>query len=124
MGAGILFLGSAWFMWRRRVDASEPSPLAGKPGGDDFWRAAWLVFGVIFVAEWGDLTQLATAAMAARFKAPVTVFVGATLALWAVTALAVFVGNRAGKLLDPGLTKKIAAVVFAAVGVALIAGAL
>jgi putative Ca2+/H+ antiporter (TMEM165/GDT1 family) len=124
IGAGLLFLVSAWFMWRRKEEAegSSRDEDSKKPAG--FWRAAWLVFGVVFVAEWGDLTQLATAAMAARYRAPVTVFVGATLALWAVTAIAVFVGNRAGRLLDPDLTKKIAAVLFAAVGVALIAGVL
>jgi putative Ca2+/H+ antiporter (TMEM165/GDT1 family) len=124
VGAGLLFLGSAWFMWRRPTGAGAEKKEGGKSAGagDSFFRAAWLVFGVVFVAEWGDLTQLATAALAARYRAPVTVFVGATGALWAVTALAVFVGNRAGKLLDPGLTKRIAAVAFAIVGVALIAG--
>ncbi len=124
IGAGLLFVVSAWFMWRRKEEAegSSRDEASKQPAG--FWRAAWLVFGVVFVAEWGDLTQLATAAMAARYRAPVTVFVGATLALWAVTAIAVFVGNRAGKLLDPDLTKKIAAVIFAVVGVALIAGVL
>jgi putative Ca2+/H+ antiporter (TMEM165/GDT1 family) len=127
IGAGVLFLGSAWFMWRRPAEARDADRGDKKDEGDTrarFWRAAWLVFGVVFVAEWGDLTQLATAAMAARYRAPFTVFVGATLALWAVTAIAVFVGNRAGKLLDPALTKRIAAAVFAAVGVALIAGVL
>ena len=39
-------------------------------------------------------------------------------------AIAAFVGHRAGKLLDPHLTKRIAAVVFAAVGAALVVGLL
>jgi putative Ca2+/H+ antiporter (TMEM165/GDT1 family) len=42
--------------------------------------------------------------------------------LWAVAALAVFVGDRAGRLLDPTLTQKIAAVLFAGVGLALLLG--
>jgi putative Ca2+/H+ antiporter (TMEM165/GDT1 family) len=79
---------------------------------------------VVFLAEWGDLTQLATAALAARYRAPVTVFAGATCALWAVTAIAVFVGHRAGKLLDPDLIQKIAAVIFAGLGVCLLIGVL
>jgi putative Ca2+/H+ antiporter (TMEM165/GDT1 family) len=45
----------------------------------------------------------------------------ASLALWSVTALAVFVGNRAGKLLDPKLTQRVAAVAFMIIGVLLAA---
>ena len=44
-------------------------------------------FAVIFVAEWGDLTQLATATLAARHGRPLTVFLGATAALWSVASL-------------------------------------
>jgi putative Ca2+/H+ antiporter (TMEM165/GDT1 family) len=123
VAAGIVFLVSAVLMWRRKGD-DDGGKVAedAKPVG--FWRATWIVFGVVFIAEWGDLTQLATAALAARYKAPLTVFVAATLALWAVAGIAVFVGHRAGKLLRPERTQKIAAVLFAAVGVALIAGLL
>ena len=122
IGAGILFIVSAVFMWRR-ASAVEADGKA-LTSRDGFWRTFAATFGVIFIAEWGDLTQLGTAALAARFKQPVAVFVGATLALWAVAALAVFVGHRAGKLLDPRLTARVAAVLFAAVGAALIAGLL
>jgi Ca2+/H+ antiporter, TMEM165/GDT1 family len=120
--AGALFLASAVLMWRRSDEAAEAKNGAGAPGG--FWHSTAVTFGVVFVAEWGDLTQLATAALAARYRSPFVVFAAATLALWAVTAIAVFLGHRAGKLLDPDLTKRIAAVVFALAGVALIAGVL
>jgi Ca2+/H+ antiporter, TMEM165/GDT1 family len=76
----------------------------------------------VFVAEWGDLTQIATAGFAARLKQPVLVFAAATTALWAVATIAVIVGHRAGRLLNPDLTRKIAAVLFAAAGILLIAG--
>ena len=79
---------------------------------------------VVFIAEWGDLTQIATAGFAARYHAPFTVVCAATAALWIVAAIAVFVGNRAGKLLDPRITQRVAAVLFAAVGVALLLGRL
>jgi putative Ca2+/H+ antiporter (TMEM165/GDT1 family) len=79
---------------------------------------------VIFIAEWGDLTQLGTAALEARYHAWVTVLLASIAALWCVAALAVFVGNRAGRLLDPHLTQKIAAVIFLIVGVVLLAQAL
>ncbi len=120
--AGCLFVVSAAVMWVRNEDADGGVKEGGEARG--FWRSAWLVFGVVFIAEWGDLTQLATAALAAHYKAPLVVFGGATLALWAVAAIAVFVGHRAGRLLDPGLTKRAAAVLFAIVGVALLTGLL
>jgi putative Ca2+/H+ antiporter (TMEM165/GDT1 family) len=119
----VLFVVFAVLMWRRKHDEDEEAP--GKVKDEaTFWRATAAVFGVVFVAEWGDLTQLGTAALAARYAAPITVFCAATLALWCVTALAVFFGNRAGKLLDPGVTKRAAAVVMAALGVLLIVGVL
>ncbi|HTA35943.1 MAG TPA: TMEM165/GDT1 family protein [Solirubrobacteraceae bacterium] len=122
VGAGVLFLVSAVFMWRRK-DEEEAAPKDGaEPQQVGFLRALWIVFSVVFIAEWGDLTQIATAGFAARYHAPVTVFCAATAALWAVAAIAVFAGNRAGKLLDPHLTQKIAAVLFAGVGVALLLG--
>jgi putative Ca2+/H+ antiporter (TMEM165/GDT1 family) len=116
-----LFLVSAVVMWRRREDDAE----AGKDGGSEalgFFRALWLVFTVIFVAEWGDLTQVATAGFAARYRAPVTIFASATAALIAVAGLAVVLGNRAARVLNPHLTQRIAAVIFAGIGVALCAG--
>jgi putative Ca2+/H+ antiporter (TMEM165/GDT1 family) len=124
VGAGVLFLVSAFVMWRRKDEEQVDTKDGDQPRQVGFLKALWLVFGVVFIAEWGDLTQIATAGFAARYRAPVTVFCAATLALWAVTALAVFVGNRAGKLLDPRLTQKIAAVLFAGVGVALLLGRL
>jgi putative Ca2+/H+ antiporter (TMEM165/GDT1 family) len=124
VGAGILFLVSAFFMWRRKDEDEIDAKDGDHPKQIGFFKALWLTFGVVFIAEWGDLTQIATAGFAARYRAPVTVFCAATLALWAVAALAVVVGNRAGKLLDPHLTQKIAAVLFAGVGVALLLGRL
>jgi putative Ca2+/H+ antiporter (TMEM165/GDT1 family) len=118
--AGALFLASAVVMWRRKEESEADVKDRGE--GRGFLQAAWPAFVVVFIAEWGDLTQLATAAMAARYHAPYVVFGGATLALWTVAAIAVFLGHRAGKLLDPHLTKRIAAVLFALVGIALMAG--
>jgi Ca2+/H+ antiporter, TMEM165/GDT1 family len=128
IGAGILFIVSAYFMWRRgsragddekREPAETEGALVHEPS---FWSSFGSVFGVIFVAEWGDLTQLGTAALAARFKQPLTVFLGATLALCCVSGIAVFIGHRAAKVLRPDVTAKVAAVLFAGVGLALVSG--
>ena len=60
---------------------------AGRPG-----RTVITAFVVVFLAEWGDLTQILTANLAARYDSPLSVGVGAITALWAVAALAVVSG--------------------------------
>ena len=123
VGAGLLFLGCALLMWRRDPDREADLGVTQRlDGPPDFTRALARVFVVVFIAEWGDLTQFGTAALAAHYHDAVTVFSGATLALWTVAAIAVFVGNRAGTLLDPDRTRIVAAGVFAVIGVLLIVG--
>jgi putative Ca2+/H+ antiporter (TMEM165/GDT1 family) len=56
-------------------------------------RVVTTAFVVIFLAEWGDLTQILTANLAAHYHAPLSVAVGAVVALWAVAALAVVGGQ-------------------------------
>lgn len=118
--AGLVFLISAIVMWIRHEDVEDlPADDSTMTG---FWGSTWTVFGIVFIAEWGDLTQLATGALAARYAAPVAVFVGATAALWTVAALAAFVGNLAGKAFSGPLVQRIAAALFALIGAALVLG--
>jgi putative Ca2+/H+ antiporter (TMEM165/GDT1 family) len=56
-------------------------------------KAVGVSFGVLFLAEWGDLSQLLTASMVLQFKEPVSVFLGAFLALATVSALAAALGR-------------------------------
>lgn len=119
IGAGILFIVSAFFMWRREDEEEEASDEAHPEG---FRHALMKSFLVVFVAEWGDLTQLGTAALAARYRAPLTVFAAATVALCLVAAIAVFLGNRLSRFIHPKHTQRIAAVVFVLLGIGLIAG--
>lgn len=56
-------------------------------------RVMVTAFVVIFLAEWGDLTQVLTANLAARYQSPLSVAIGATLGLWAVSAVAVVGGH-------------------------------
>jgi len=85
-------------------------------------RPPWLAcFLVVFAAEWGDVTQLATAALVARTGQPVPVALGAILALWSVTVLAAVAGARLGRYLPPGMVKWVSVGLFVAVGLAVIA---
>lgn len=56
-------------------------------------QVAVTAFAVIFIAEWGDLTQILTANLAATYHAAWSVGIGATLALWAVAGVAVISGE-------------------------------
>jgi putative Ca2+/H+ antiporter (TMEM165/GDT1 family) len=56
-------------------------------------RAIAVSFSVLFLAEWGDLSQLLTASMVLRYKDPLSVFVGAFLALATVSALGALIGR-------------------------------
>lgn len=58
------------------------------------WRVVLTSFVVVLVAEFGDLTQLVTANLAARYHDPFAVGLGAVLALWAVAAIAILGGQR------------------------------
>jgi putative Ca2+/H+ antiporter (TMEM165/GDT1 family) len=81
------------------------------------WRVLLTTFGVIFLAEMGDKTQLAAMTMAAETKKPMTVFVGAAVALACVSALGVAVGGLLGHYLPLEWIKRAAAVGFIVIGV-------
>ncbi|HZT57457.1 MAG TPA: TMEM165/GDT1 family protein [Pyrinomonadaceae bacterium] len=81
------------------------------------WRVLLTTFGVIFLAEMGDKTQLAAMTMAAETKKPLTVFVGAAVALACVSALGVAVGGLLGHYLPLEWIKRAAAVGFIVIGV-------
>src|SRR4051794_6207564 len=57
------------------------------------FRAVLASFLVLFAAEWGDLSQLLTITLVAKYEAPVAVFIGALSALMVVSGLAVAVGR-------------------------------
>jgi putative Ca2+/H+ antiporter (TMEM165/GDT1 family) len=89
--AAMFALGAVWVL---RHHDDGPEALPDEAAAPTFWRVAALSFGVVFVGEWGDITQLATANLAASYADPLSVAVGAVFALWAVSGLAIGVGAR------------------------------
>jgi Ca2+/H+ antiporter, TMEM165/GDT1 family len=73
-------------------------------------RTVGTAFVVIFLAEWGDLTQVLTANLAARYHSPLSVALGATLALWSVAAIAAFSGRALVRVLPGQLLRRITGV--------------
>jgi len=80
-------------------------------------RVLLTTFGVIFLAEMGDKTQLAAMTMAAETKKPWAVFIGASLALAGVSALGVLVGAVLGDYVPLEWVKRVAAVAFIVIGI-------
>jgi putative Ca2+/H+ antiporter (TMEM165/GDT1 family) len=122
-----LFLLGAVLIWREgqesdegsdeRVDAADDATPEPGPAGAGFWKIAALSYGVIFVAEWGDLTQILTANLAARYHDPLSVGIGAVLALWTVGLLAILGGRTLLKALPMVWITRIAAVIMTALAV-------
>jgi putative Ca2+/H+ antiporter (TMEM165/GDT1 family) len=86
------------------------------------YRVMLTTLGVIFLAEMGDKTQLAAMTMAAQTKKPWAVFIGASIALAAVSALGILVGSVIGDYVPLEWVKRIAAVAFIVIGVLMLAG--
>jgi Ca2+/H+ antiporter, TMEM165/GDT1 family len=85
-------------------------------------RVLLTTFGIIFLAEMGDKTQLAAMTMAAQTKRPWAVFVGASLALATVSGLGVIVGSVIGDYVPLVWVKRAAAAAFIAIGALMLAG--
>ena len=73
-------------------------------------------FALLFVAELGDKTQLAVITMTAKHKTPLWIFIGATLALAAVTAIGVLGGEVLTRYIPEAVLRKIAAGLFVVMG--------
>ena len=86
------------------------------------WRVLLTTFGVIFLAEIGDKTQIAAMTMAAEKKRPWEVFLAASLALVAVSAIGVMVGSTLSQYLPLEWIKRGAGLSFIVIGVLILLG--
>jgi putative Ca2+/H+ antiporter (TMEM165/GDT1 family) len=111
---GALFLLGAILLWREVGSEDEDDEPAGptEPAAG-FARVAAMAFGVIFVAEFGDLTQILCANLAAKYGSPLSVGLGSVLGLWAVGLLAILGGKTLLRVLPVATIARIAAVIMA-----------
>jgi putative Ca2+/H+ antiporter (TMEM165/GDT1 family) len=115
---GALFLMGAILLLRGRHEEEEEEELelrGDKPA--TFRRVAGMSFGVILVAEFGDLTQIVTANLAAKYHDPISVGIGATLGLWAVAGLAIVGGRGLLKVVPITVITRIAAAIMGVLAV-------
>ena len=111
-----LFAFGAWLLFTGGDDDEAEDDLEVPPPAGP-WRSILTSFGVLFVSEWGDLSQLATAGFAARFGDPVSVFAGSFGALATVAALAVIVGRSLLKIVPEVLLRRVAGAVLAVLAI-------
>jgi len=113
---GISFIGMAiWTLIPDKFDESEAK------------FARFGVFGTtviaFFLAEMGDKTQVATVALAARYHGIVAVVAGTTLGMMLANVPAVYFGDKIANKISLKLVHGVAALIFAALGVATLLGA-
>jgi putative Ca2+/H+ antiporter (TMEM165/GDT1 family) len=110
--AGLFAVGAALLV-RESLDEPEEIALDEARQNVPTRRAVLTSFGVLFAAEWGDASQIAIAGLVARLGQPLTVGVGAWLALVAVAAVAVRAGRLVVKRVPVRVVHRVAGVVFA-----------
>ena len=121
IAAGLGFLLFAVLALRRNVEQEIEQERQDVETGRGRRSPPWLAsFLVVFAAEWGDLTQLATAGLVAHTGRPLEVGLGALAALWAVTVLAATTGARLARVLRPEVHNRVSAVLFTLIGLFII----
>jgi putative Ca2+/H+ antiporter (TMEM165/GDT1 family) len=111
---GILYLIFSWMALKRPIENDE-SPEKSKKS--TFFKTLLKSFLVIFIAEWGDLTQLTSASLTARYHDRFTIFWASLLALWTVTLIALMMGKKIQTWIEPRLFNRFTAIVLAFIGV-------
>jgi Ca2+/H+ antiporter, TMEM165/GDT1 family len=107
--AGMFLLGAFYALREGLKDEEELAETESSKHG-----VVLTAFIVIFVAEWGDLTQILTVNLAAHYHNALSVAVGAILALWAVAAIAVVSGQTILRFVNVATIRKVTAVVLVA----------
>jgi Ca2+/H+ antiporter, TMEM165/GDT1 family len=116
--AALFLLGAALILRGEEDEDEQEAELDADelPAQQRFWRVFLTSFSVVFIGEWGDITQIATANYAARYD-PLTVGVGAVLGLWLVSGLGVSVGARLLRYVPMMLMQRVTATILAVFGV-------
>jgi putative Ca2+/H+ antiporter (TMEM165/GDT1 family) len=119
----VAFLVGAVLLWRHRPD-SDDDEVTRTISRNAFWPVALTSFAVVFLAEFGDLTQIMTVSLAAKYHDPLSVGAGAVAALWVAAGLSVMVGWRLLKVIPVSwLTRGAAVIMLALAGTSAFAAA-
>lgn len=86
------------------------------------WKILLTSFGVIFLAEIGDKTQLSAIALATRYRSPWIVFAGAALAMIAATAVGIALGTLVTSVLGERAVRTVSGGLFIMFGLLILLG--
>jgi putative Ca2+/H+ antiporter (TMEM165/GDT1 family) len=115
---GLLFIaGAALVLFGKHglEDGARGKELSDKEA-HSFRKVFGTAFGIVFIGEWGDITQIAIANYAAKYNA-LSVAVGGTLGLWAVTGLAIVAGGKVLNVVPPKVLQRITGLILLGFGI-------
>ena len=123
--ASLAFIAIGTFMlWSSRSGSSRED-VGQRQGASDAMSpvgAFGVSFGLLVAAEMGDKTQIAVLSMVVKSGSPVSVFVGASVALVLLTLLAVLAGKAVTKIVPVHWVSRGAALLFIGIGVLTLVG--
>ncbi|MCX6537236.1 MAG: TMEM165/GDT1 family protein [Actinobacteria bacterium] len=111
---GLVFLGSGIFMFRSSTEHQESDSV--EPTQRKFFQVIYLSATTILVAEFADMTQLATVGFAVRTGDSLGVAIGAASALCTVSAIAVVAGSWLQRNVKLHLVQRMASLLFIILG--------
>jgi putative Ca2+/H+ antiporter (TMEM165/GDT1 family) len=116
IAVAVVFLAGAVLLLRADSD-DDDDEIRLKADAAGFWAVAVTSFGVILLAELGDLSDIVIANFAAKYHDPVAVGIGSVLALWAVVAVAIVGGRGLQRILPLRWITRLAALLMVVMAV-------
>ena len=118
--AAVFLIGAVLVL---RADTDDDDEARLKTDATGFWPVAATSFGVIALAELGDLSDITMANLAARYHDPVAVGIGSVLGLWLVAGLAILGGRGLLRILPMRWISRLAALLMVVMAAITLAGA-
>jgi Ca2+/H+ antiporter, TMEM165/GDT1 family len=109
-----LFAAGAAYMWisaSKSGDEETAQEHLDSAASGSALAAFATSFGVVFIGEWGDITQILTANLTARYDDPLAVAIGATLGLWTAALLAITAGRALLRYISVALLQRLGALI-------------
>ena len=116
--AVLFLLGALYLWWSSRGGDEEADEVGEASTGQATKLTAYATsFVVIFIGEWGDITQILTANLAAKYDSPVLVGIGAVIGLWAAAVIAITAGQTLLRYISITMLQRIGALILLAFGI-------
>jgi Ca2+/H+ antiporter, TMEM165/GDT1 family len=115
----VLFIGGAIYLIfvPERSQEEKAGRMGDREAPNSVWRVLATTFSIIFLAEFGDITQVLIANLSARYRDPVSVFVGAAVAFWVVSAVGVLAGRTIVRVVPLEWVRRISGLALLGLGV-------